>query len=55
MVEIGGSGAVGGRGRGRLGAALGAPLAFPLGRALEPLGDAEAADLAAGLVELAVR
>jgi AcrR family transcriptional regulator len=44
-----------GRSRRRLEAALGAALDFHLWRALSPLGDVEAADLAAGLVELAAR
>jgi AcrR family transcriptional regulator len=44
-----------GRRRERLDATLAAALGFHLWRALAPLGDAEAADLAAGLVELAAR
>ncbi len=42
-----------GKRRARVDAALGVALAFPTWRALSPLGDAEAAALAAGLVELA--
>ena len=44
-----------GRRRERVDAALRAALDFHLWRALAPLGDAEAAELAAGLVELAAR
>jgi hypothetical protein len=45
--------AAGGRRRDRLDAAARAAVDFHLWRALAPLGDAEAAELAAGLVELA--
>ena len=45
--------AAGGRRRDRLDAAARAAADFYLWRALAPLGDAEAAELAAGLVELA--
>jgi hypothetical protein len=46
---------VGGRRRERVDAALGAALDFHVWRALAPLGDAEAAELSAGLVELAAQ
>jgi AcrR family transcriptional regulator len=44
-----------GRRRERLEAAIRAAVSFQLWQALAPLGDGEAAELAAGLVELAVR